>query len=205
MAFTPQPGERYTIRQKIFKIFGEAFHIYDDQGTVIGYCKQKAFRLRERLVLYTDESQRDELLTIQARTILDFGTTYDVSDHARLIGSIRRRGVRSMLRDEWTVLGVDGEEIATLREDSMGRALARRFIPLVATLSPQRFELTTADGAVLAVYRTHFNLFVYRLGIAIGREGVVDEMLLLAVGFLIAAIEGRQGSDDSGAGFLTGN
>ncbi len=209
MAFTAHPGEQYTIRQKILKIFGAAFHIYDAEGNVIGYCKQKAFRFREKLVLYTDDSQSDELLTIEARTILDFGTTYDVDDgEGNRLGSVRRKGLKSMLRDEWAVLDEDGNEVATLREDSMGKALLRRFVEPVAVLMPQKFEVTHEDGRRLATFRTHFNLFVYRLGVAIhaedGSDGPVNEMMLLATAFLIAAIEGRQSSEGSGSGLFSG-
>lgn len=205
MAFTPQPGERYTIRQKILKIFGADFHIYDASGEVIGFCNQKAFRLRERLVLYTDDSKSEQLLTIQARTILDFGTTYDVDapDGTRL-GSIRRKGFKSMLRDEWAVLDEHEAEIATLREDSVGKALIRRFVEPVAMLMPQKFELTMEAGPHIATYRTHFNPFVYRLGVAVHDDGPLDEMMILATGFLIAAIEGRQSSEGSGSGLFSG-
>lgn len=206
MAFTPKPGERYTIRQKILKIFGASFHIYDERGEVIGFCNQKAFRFREKLVLYTDDSSSEELLTIQARTILDFGTTYDVDlpDGSRL-GSVRRKGLKSMLRDEWVVLDSAEAEVATLKEDSMGLAVVRRVIDVVAFLVPQKFELTDQAGRGLATYRTHFNPFVYRLGIAVHDDKTIDEMMVLTVGFLVAAIEGRQSSGGSGGGFFSGN
>lgn len=205
MAFTPKPGERYTIRQKILKIFGAAFHIYDAEGSVIGYCKQKAFRFREKLILYTDETKSEELFTIEARTILDFGTTYDVDDaDGERLGSIRRKGFKSMLRDEWAVLDAGENEVATLKEDSMGKALVRRFIEPAAMFMPQKFEVMHEDGRHLATFRTHFNLFVYRLGIAIHDDEPLDEMMLLATAFLIAAIEGRQSSEGSGSGLFTG-
>ncbi|MEL7484705.1 MAG: hypothetical protein AAFN41_10150 [Planctomycetota bacterium] len=207
MAFKAHAGEQYTIRQKILKIFGAAFHIYDAEGEVIGYCKQKAFRFREKLILYTDESQNESLLTIEARTILDFGTTYDVDDgDGTRLGSVRRKGLKSMLRDEWAVLDPGESEVATLKEDSMGKALIRRFAEPVAVFMPQKFEVTHADGRHLAVFRTHFNPFVYRLGIAINQDSElpVDEMMLLATAFLIAAIEGRQSSEGSGSGLFSG-
>jgi uncharacterized protein YxjI len=34
---------RYVIRRKFFKIFGDAFHIYDEAGQVLFYSKLKAF------------------------------------------------------------------------------------------------------------------------------------------------------------------
>ncbi|MEM8756606.1 MAG: hypothetical protein AAGF47_02355 [Planctomycetota bacterium] len=193
MAFTPQPGERYTIRRKILKIFGAGFHIYDANAEVIGYCKQKAFRFREKLELFTDETKSEVLMTISARTVLDFGTTYDVAGPGgEPIGSVRRKGLKSMLRDEWVLLDTAGDEIARLQEDSTFKALVRRFVEIVAVLMPQKFEVTTADGRHIATLRQHLNIFVFRLGLAIHDDEPVDEMLLLATGFLIAAIEGRQ-------------
>ncbi|MEL6312203.1 MAG: hypothetical protein AAFQ17_07575 [Pseudomonadota bacterium] len=201
MAFKAHPGEQYTIRRKILKILGAAFHIYDADGNVIGYCKQKAFRFREKLILFTDESENETLLTIDARTVLDFGTTYDVGDpQGQRIGSVRRKGFKSMARDEWAVLDANENEIATLKEDSLGKALLRRFFDAAAALMPQKFEVTHADGRHLATFRTHFNLFVYRLGVAVNQDAPsgdsqpVDEMLLLATAFLVGAIEGRQSS-----------
>ena len=79
MAFTPAPGEKYTIRRKVFKVFGAGFHIYAADGQLAGYCKQKAFKLKEDLRVFTDESQSDELFRISARSIIDFSSTYDAA------------------------------------------------------------------------------------------------------------------------------
>ncbi len=54
MKFNIEPGEHYTIRRKVLKIFGAAFHIYDPHGNLAGYCKQKAFKLKEDIRIYTD-------------------------------------------------------------------------------------------------------------------------------------------------------
>jgi hypothetical protein len=202
MSFTPLPGEQYTIRRKVLKIFGAAFHVYDKDAHPIGFCKQKAFKLREDIRIFTDESMKTELISIQARTILDFSTTYDVtlSDGSQL-GSMRRKGLRStFIRDEWMVFSPDGNtQIATLREVGSFLSFARRYIEFVALFAPQKFELIRPDGSKAAFYRQHFNLFVYRLGISINRDAQdqsdgLDDMMILAMGCLIAAIEGRQSS-----------
>lgn len=194
MAQTPAAGERYTIRRQILKLFGAGFHVYDANGRVVGYCRQRAFKLKEDLRVYTDESRSSELLSIGARSVLDFGATYDVRlPGGETIGSIRRKGLKSLVRDEWSVLDADGGEIATLREDSGVLALLRRAIDLAAVLAPQRFELTRHDGAPLATYRQHFNPFIYRLGIAVHTEDeAVDDLMILALGCLVAAVDGRQ-------------
>ena len=88
-----QPGEKYTIRQKVFKVFGGAFHIYDNQGNVIAYCKQRAFKLKEDLRVYTGEDCSKEFLRIKARNIIDFGATYDILlPDGTSLGSVRRKG-----------------------------------------------------------------------------------------------------------------
>lgn len=221
MAFTPQPGERFTIRQKILKIFGAAFHIYDEHGKVIGYSKQKAFRFREDIRIYTDSLQSEELLQLKAQSILDFGTTYDVTlKDGTPIASIRRRGLRSMIRDTWEVyLPATAHDLQTINqspeslfkpvakivEDTAGLAALRRLFEPIAWFRPQRFHLELDSGARIATYRTHFNPLVYRLGITVHKEHTgIDELVILAAGILLAAIEGRQSNEKSGSGLFSG-
>jgi uncharacterized protein YxjI len=194
-AFNIAPGESYTIRRKVLKIFGAAFHIYDAQGHLVGYCRQKAFKLKEDIRIYTDESCSAELLVIRARSIIDFGATYDVtSPEGTTLGSFRRKGLAStFLKDSWLLFDAGGRQIADLKEQGSFLAVLRRYIEYIAFLSPQRFTLTRADGTVLARYRQHFNLFVYRLGVTVlADDPQIDDLMLLAAGCLITAIEGRQ-------------
>ncbi len=196
MAFDIRPGESYTIRRKVLKLFGAAFHIYDPKGMVVGYCKQKAFKLKEDIRIYTDESCSTELLVIKARSIIDFSTTYDVTlgDGATL-GSLRRKGMASsFIRDHWLVFDSQSREIAAIQEDGSFLAFARRYIDWVNIISPQTFTMTKTDGTVIARFRQHFNPFVYRLSIAVEKDDAqLDDLVILAAGSILAAIEGRQG------------
>lgn len=196
MAFDIRPGESYTIRRKVLKIFGAAFHIYDPQGKVVGYCKQKAFKLKEDIRVYTDESCSTELIVIKARSVIDFGAGYDVTlGDGTTLGSLRRKGMKStFLKDHWLVFDRAGQQIADLQEQGGFLALARRYVDYVSLLAPQKFTLKRTDGTEIASYRQHFNLFVYRLSISVQRDDPqLDDLVILAAGCLIAAIEGRQG------------
>lgn len=196
MAFTPAPGEQFTVRRKVFKILGASFHVYDRSGAVVGYCQQKAFKLREDIRLFTSEAKDEELLTMKARSVIDFGVTFDITlPNGESIGSLRRKGMKSILRDSWLLYSPEGREIGTMREDSGAMAILRRLHEAFAMFSPQKFEITKADGTHVATLRTHFNIFVYRLGVAIHTEDEeIDELMVLAAACLIAAIEGRQSS-----------
>lgn len=189
-------NEQYTIRRKVFKIFGAAFHVYDEQGSVIGYCKQKAFKLREDIKLYTGEDMNDMLLSLNTQSIIDFGATYAVTlPDGTSLGTMRRKGLKSsFVRDEWLVFDQSNNQIATVRETGSFAPFARRYIDFAAVLFPQRYEVTRArDGKNIAQLRQHFNPLIFRLGVSIlDEDDEIDDLLILGASCLIAAIEGRQ-------------
>ena len=121
---------QYVIRRKVFKIFGAAFHIYDMHGNLAFYSKQKAFKLKEDIRVYGDVARTSELLCIKARGVLDFGMTYDVIDSTtqQVVGSLRRKAWKSFLRDSWTIMDVNDQDVGTIQEESGALAILRRFI-----------------------------------------------------------------------------
>ena len=187
------PAEQYTIRRQVFRLFGAGFHLYDAQNNVVGFCEQKAFKLREDLCLYRTEAKTDLLLRIAARQIIDFSATYDVFDASdQRVGSLRRKGMSSLFRDSWLIFDASDQQVAQLEEDSGFLAFLRRVTDL-GFFFPQQFELRATESTPLATYRTHFNPFIYRLSIAIHPgANTFDPNLLLATGVLIASVEGRQ-------------
>ncbi|WP_338864684.1 hypothetical protein [Myxococcus stipitatus] len=184
--------KRYTIRRKFFKLFGGAFHIYDEAGTLAFYSKMKAFKLKEDLRVYSDEDMREELITIKARGIIDLGMTYDVVDAVtgKPLGALRRKGLRSILRDQWLVLDVNDQEVGKIEEDSMALALVRRFL---TNLIPQSFSGALGTNQVLAFHQ-RFNPFIQKIDLdfSMDERGLLDRRLGIAAAVLLCAIEGRQ-------------
>jgi len=188
----PFAHQQYTLRRKIFTLWHGAFHLYDVNGNVAAYMQQKALRLREDLRVYTDDSRRKELLQIRARSIIDFGATYDVFDSATdtLVGSLRRQGWKSFLRDTWLILDSAGNEVGKIEEDNMALALVRRFR---MNLIPQSFT-GTLGGQPVFNFTQRFNPFVFKLDLdfSADRAGQLDRRLGIAAALLLASIEGRQ-------------
>jgi uncharacterized protein YxjI len=183
---------RFMVRRQFFKLFGGAFHIYDEAGNVAFYSKMKAFKLKEDLRIYSGEDMRDELLTIKARSILDFGATYDVTDatNGDRVGALRRKALRSLLRDEWLVLDKNDREIGKIEEDSMVMALIRRFL---TNLIPQTFSGTVSGQPVLT-FTQRFNPFIQKIDLdfSADTQALLDRRLGIAAAVLLCAIEGRQ-------------
>ncbi|MCY1083102.1 hypothetical protein [Archangium lansingense] len=183
---------RYMIRRKFFKIFGGAFHIYDEAGNVAFYSKMKAFKLKEDLRVFTGEDMQQEVLTIKARNILDISATYDVTDATtgQKVGALRRKGLKSILRDEWLILDVNDQEVGTIQEDSMLLAIVRR---LLTNLVPQTFQ-GAVGGAPVFTFRQHFNPFIQKIALDFSADtsGRLDRRMGIATAVLLCAIEGRQ-------------
>lgn len=185
-------GTQFTIRRKVFTFFGAKFHIYDAEGNLLGFCKQKAFKLKEDIRIYTDETMQHERLVISARKMLDISAAYDVVDSVNgvKLGALKRQGLKSMFRDSWIVMDENDGEIGTLKEDSAAMAMLRRFV--VGSLLPQKFHLKDQEQHDIAEFRTHFNPFVHKMTVSVYPDCPLHAMLVLAAGVLLVAIEGRQ-------------
>jgi uncharacterized protein YxjI len=184
-------GTRYLARKKIFKMFGNAFHIYGASGELTCYIKQKAFKLKEAITVYADEGMSDPLMIIQARSIMDFSGTYDVTTTGgENLGALKRLGLKSIIREEWEIHDPNGDVVGSIQEDSAFMAIVRRFL---SNLIPQSFTVTM-HGQEVASFDQHFNPFVakYDIDFSIDQQGALDRRLGLAAVVLLLAIEGRQ-------------
>ena len=186
-------GNRYELKRKLFKLVGADFRIYDGVGSLVMFSHQKGFRLKEDIRVYTDETKQRESLVITARQIIDFSAAYDVWDPAvqKRVGALKRKGWKSILRDEWIVMDADDREIAVVIEDSALLALLRRFL---TALIPQNYDMLVNGTQQVADYKQHWNPFLYWLSMdfSMDRGSVVDPRLKMAMGILLAAVEGRQ-------------
>lgn len=183
----------YLIRKKILALVGGKFHIYDSDGQLVLFSQMKAFKLKEDIRLFGDESMQEELISIQARSVIDFSATYDVIDSLTgdQIGSLRRKGMKSILKDEWIILNSNEMEIGHLKEDSTLLALLRRFL---TNLIPQKFHVEIHNTKV-AVFKQNFNPFVGKMNVdfSLDKNNEIDRRLGLAAAVLLLAIEGKQG------------
>ncbi len=184
--------DKLRIRKNFWTIFGAKFRIFDMNEGLVATSKQKAFKLKEDVRVYSDEAMATELLTMSARQVVDFSASYDIVDAVtgEKVGAIRRRGMKSIFKDEWVILDVEDVAIGTIKEDSAGLAFLRRFL---TNLIPQRFEISL-DGEPIGTIRQFFNPFVYSaiVDLSADRERKIDRRLAVGAVVLLLAIEGRQ-------------
>jgi len=183
----------YFLKRQVFALTGK-FRIYGPQNQLLLFSEQRMFKLREDIRVYSDESKSQELLLIKARSIIDFSTAYDVIDapYGQKVGALRRKGLRSMLRDEWEVLDEQDMVVGSLFEDNPGLALLRRL--LLGSLLPQNYDVTMG-GERVADLRQNFNPFSYQLILDFSMDSGerFDRRIGIAAGILLATVEGKQG------------
>lgn len=185
---------RYLLKRQALALTGK-FRFYDPNGTQVMFSEQKMFRLREDIRVYSDESKTQEVLSIKARQIMDFSASYDVVDTAmnQKVGALRRKGLRSLLRDEWEILDANDRVIGLLFEDSIGLALLRRLV--LGSWLPQNYDMTFGETRV-GDLRQNFNPLRYELNLDFSMDvsRLLDRRLGIAAGILLAAVEGKESS-----------
>jgi hypothetical protein len=184
--------DQYVLKKQVIALTG-TLRIYNPQEQLVMFSQQKIFRLKEDFRVYADEQKSRELLTIKARQIIDFSAYYDVVDSQYLtrLGGIRRKGLRSLVQDEWELFDADENQVGLLREDSLRDALLRRLF--LGTLIPQNYDLIIGNDKV-ADFSQRFQLFRYVLDINFQLDAgkILDHRLGIAIAILLAIIEGRQ-------------
>ncbi len=191
-AINPFQHNNYLVRKQMLKLFGGTFRIYDPNGSLALFASMKAFKMKEDIRLYTGEDMQNEVLIIKARQVIDFSATYDVIDPItnQPIGALRRKGFKSMIRDEWTILDEVGNDVGSITEDSLLLALLRRF---ATNLIPQNYH-GDMNGRPVLVFSQNFNPFTFKLSLDFSADvtGLLDRRLGIAAAILFCAIEGRE-------------
>jgi hypothetical protein len=195
-------------RRKFWVIVGAKIHVTDPASERnVGFIQMKAWKLREDVRLFTDETMQQEVIRIHARTIIDIGATYDVFDSrtGEMPYSLRRKGLKSIfVRDHWDILDPNGNIIGEVQETSSGLALARRWlgiipyvgpiIDLALAFFPQTYVINviTANGKALLANLTHRkNPFIVKMSLDTSAAQVpVDPRLTLSITSMLSVIDG---------------
>ena len=139
-----------------FKLFAlsQQITLRDAGGNSILYVKQKMFRLKEKVEVFSDASLQKKLFEINADRIIDFSANYrftaaDGTDW----GSVRRKGMRSLWSAHYEVIENDQVDMHIREENPWIRVIESVLgeIPLIGfvflyMLNPT-YLITLADGS----------------------------------------------------------
>lgn len=104
-----------------FKLLALASQIYvrDANGQLVGYVKQKLLKLKEDINVFADEQQTQHLFNIKADRIIDFSAKYNFTDaQGRNLGSIRRKGMRSIFKAHYLIFDANDTQTMEIHEEN---------------------------------------------------------------------------------------
>ncbi|MGQ4554329.1 hypothetical protein [Halobellus sp. GM3] len=142
----------YEVRQKL--AIGNKYRIYEGDTPILESA-QKKLRLKEDF-RFTDPETGEERFRVKADSVLDITAAYDIVDAqtGERVGAVKREAI-SFFKHTYSLLGPDGDVVATLTEDSVPLAIARRFL---TTLIPFSYEIRTPDGRSAGEAKGAFSL-----------------------------------------------
>jgi uncharacterized protein YxjI len=188
LAAGPFAHTMYTVKRPFWSLLGRKFHVYAPDGSLVAFVKHPLLRLREEFTIYADESETRPLLTIRARQIIGVNIAMDVFDSqtGERVGTIRKRGLKSILRDTWDLLDQQDQPVGLVDED--GAALLRRFFPIL--LGKWHIELF---GQHVGYIRQVFRLFVKEFTLDLSQnQNRIDARFAMAIAILALMAESRR-------------
>jgi uncharacterized protein YxjI len=104
-----------------FKIAALAPQIYvrDASGNEILYVRQKLFKLKDKIRVFADSSQTNQLYEIDADRVLDWSARFTFTDtQGRTLGAVQRLGAKSLWRATYAVADAAGREVFLIEEEN---------------------------------------------------------------------------------------
>ena len=122
------------------------FTATDANGNMVGYVKQKMFKFKEDISVYSDESKTKELYKIKADRWLDFSAAYSMLDsNGNEIGKVVRKGWQSIWKSHYELIDQFQKPQYSIREENAWvKVMDSLFgqIPFLGMLSGYMFNPT---------------------------------------------------------------
>src|SRR4051812_9884271 len=137
MPVDPNQHDHFVLRQKFAPVVNRYQFSVAEGEEPFCFVEQARFKFKEDIRFFADESKTTELLRIKARQRFDPRARYDITapDGSR-VGEIQKVFGASLLRSTYTLFDPAGNEVCTVREHSLPKAIFRRaveFVPYVGS------------------------------------------------------------------------
>lgn len=184
----PFSHAHYTVKQSFWAIFGRKTRVYAPDGSLVAFIKRPLFRWREEQTIFADEAQTQPILFIKVRKAIAINHVRDVFDATtgELVGSIKSRGWKSIIRDTWDILDPHEQPVGIMQEDGM--SILRRLFPIL--LGKWKIEL---QGQQVAYVKQEFRFFAkeYAMDMSMN-QGQMDPRFAMALAVLALQAESRR-------------
>jgi uncharacterized protein YxjI len=143
------------------------FTATDALGNTVAYAKQKMFKLKEHVQIFSDTGQADLKYEIRANKWLDFNTSYSFTDAAgRTLGRVVRKGWKSLWKASYLIFDENDQQDAEIKEKNawvkVGDGLLSE-VPLLGIFTGYFFNpaytITRPDGTLICTFKKEASFF----------------------------------------------
>lgn len=187
-----------------FKISSLAndFTATDSVGNTVAYVRQKMFKLKEDISVYSDESRSQENYKIKADKWLDFSAAYQFTDSSgKEVGKIVRKGWASIWKAHYELVDQFQNSQFTIREANAWVKVWDSLlgeIPIIGMLTGYFFnpsyQVTDQDGAIVAILKKEPSFFGRKFTLSKEQEFDTDDSERIILGLMmLVLLERRKG------------
>lgn len=91
----------------------------DANGATLLYVRQKLFKFKEAIQLFSSEDKSELVYTIAADRIIDFNASYVFADvDGRSFGHVGRKGMKSLLKAHYEIFDENKQKEFTIQEEN---------------------------------------------------------------------------------------
>ena len=104
-----------------FKIgtFSNDFTVKESSGATVAYVRQKMFKFKEAIQVYSNEQRVKEVYTINADRIIDFNASYSFkNEDEETLGKVGRKGMRSLWKASYDIFDNDNNILFHIKEEN---------------------------------------------------------------------------------------
>lgn len=96
------------------------FNITDKNGNYVAYVRQKMFKFKEDVVIYSDDTRTKELYRIKANKWIDFNAAYAITEvnNGKTFGRLARKGMRSLWKATYNIIDHEDKQRFQVTEDN---------------------------------------------------------------------------------------
>jgi len=185
--------DKFLMNEKRFTI-GDKYNIYAESGEPVFYVERERFKVHADIHIYDDERKATELLRIEDKSIFDRNATMEVRDpgSGELLGSFKRAGFTSMIRRTWNIRDSQGRAIGRAMEDSLFKALLRRFFSRRGRGLIKTDFVIQLDGRQVGKFLRRWTIRDrYVLDLSADSSRSFDRRLAVGLGILLDSAEKR--------------
>ncbi len=178
------------------------FTAKDVNGQTVAYVRQKLLKLKEQVIVYSDEKKTTEKFYIKANKWLDFNTAYSfTTPEGTNLGKVARKGWKSLWKAKYELYDENDQQDLVLEEENpFAKVMDSMFseIPLIGMFTGYvfnpKYTVKRPDGTLVARVAKERSFFGRRFSIEkLAEFEPGEETRILLGSMMMLLLERRRG------------